>query len=56
MTTDPTNAARQARHRKARALGFESVPAGYLPPERAALVREWLAEADREISIPATSI
>ena len=51
MTTDPTNAARQARHRKARALGYEHV-AGYLPPKRAAKVREWLAEAESEGAKP----
>jgi hypothetical protein len=44
---DPTNAARQARHRKARALGYEHV-AGYLPPKRAAKVRLWLDEAERD--------
>jgi hypothetical protein len=48
MTADPTNAARQARHRKARALGYESIPAGYLPPRRARKVREWLLEADQD--------
>lgn len=45
--TDPTNAARQARHRKARALGYEHV-SGYLPPKRAAKVRQWLAEAEQD--------
>lgn len=43
---DPTNAARQARFRKARALGFEYV-SGYLPPKRAAKVRQWLTEAEQ---------
>lgn len=51
--TDPTNAARQARHRKARALGFESIPGGYLPPERARQVWEWLDEANAAVqSLP----
>jgi predicted GIY-YIG superfamily endonuclease len=44
---DPNNAARVARHRKARALGYEHV-AGYLPPKRAAKVRQWLVEAKIE--------
>jgi hypothetical protein len=51
VTTDPTNAARQARYRKARALGYEHV-AGYLPPKRAARVRAWLAEAERTADEP----
>jgi hypothetical protein len=42
--TDPTNAARQARFRKARSLGLEYV-SGYLPPESAEMVRGWIAEA-----------
>jgi hypothetical protein len=42
--TDPTNAIRQARFRKARALGLEYV-SGYLPPDRAGTVRGWITEA-----------
>lgn len=48
--TDPTNAARQARHRKARALGYVSIPAGYLPHRRALKVFKWLDEAAEQIA------
>ena len=47
--TDHTNAARQARHRKARALGYVSIPAGYLPQRRALKVFQWLDEAAEEL-------
>jgi anti-sigma factor RsiW len=47
MNDDPTNAARQARLRKMRAEGLEYV-SGWLPPERAAEVRQWLDEAKAE--------
>jgi hypothetical protein len=52
--TDPTNAARQARHRKARALGYVSIPAGYLPQRRALKVFQWLDEAAEQIAPEAT--
>lgn len=55
VTDDPTNAARQARFRKARALGYEGVPAGYLPPERAEIVRQWLSEAEDAMREEATA-
>lgn len=46
--SDPTNAARQARLRKMRAAGFEHVE-GWLPPKRAAKVRQWIEDAAAEI-------
>jgi hypothetical protein len=45
MTDDPTNAARQARFRKMRALGYEHV-SGWLPPKLAAKFWRMMAETD----------
>jgi hypothetical protein len=45
MTDDPTNAARQARFRKMRALGYEHV-SGWLAPKQAAKFWRMMAETD----------
>jgi hypothetical protein len=46
---DPTNAARQARLRKMRAAGFEHVE-GWLPPKRAAKVRQWIEDEAEKLT------